>query len=63
MTDTARQTGPYLAPTVQRLGTFRQLTRVGFNGMSDGFVLGDSPDGPTGCDIGAEDGLAGPCSR
>ena len=57
------RTTPYTAPALTRFGTFRELTRVGFSGLSDGFVLGDD-DGPpaTGCDVGAE-GLAPICSR
>jgi hypothetical protein len=57
------RTAPYAAPALTRFGTFRELTRVGFSGLSDGFVLGDD-DGSTatGCDVGAE-GLAPICSR
>lgn len=58
-----RPTTSYAAPALTRFGTFRELTRVGFSGLSDGFVLGDD-DGPpaAGCNVGAE-GLARRCSR
>lgn len=52
----------YTAPTLTRFGSFRELTRVGFSGLSDGFVLGDDTPAVTGCNVGAE-GLARACSR
>lgn len=63
MPNVHRRTTSYAAPALTRLGTFRELTQVGFSGLSDGFVLGDD-DGPpaVGCNVGAER-LAPPCSR
>ena len=29
----------YQKPKVERFGTFRELTRVGFNGTTDGFTI------------------------
>ncbi len=62
MVEVVHHTRPYAAPAVTRLGTFRELTRVGFSGLSDGFVLGDATPPVTGCNVGAE-GLAARCSR
>ena len=46
----------YERPNLTRFGTMRQLTRVGFNQDSDGFVLG-TPDGDvTGNELGIEGG-------
>jgi hypothetical protein len=44
----------YSKPGLERFGTFRELTRVGFNGASDGLLI-VGPDGVTvvgiGCDL------------
>ena len=43
----------YSKPGLERFGTFRELTRVGFNGSSDGLLI-TGPDGSVvgiGCDL------------
>lgn len=34
----------YSKPRVERFGTFRELTRVGFNGQSDGYTVNGVTD-------------------
>lgn len=43
----------YEKPRVERFGTFRELTRVGFTGAYDGYTItnDDTGDTSTGCDI------------
>lgn len=53
---TAGEHGAYARPTVQRFGTFRELTRQGFGAVDDGgLILGsDGNTSPAGDDpIGA----------
>ncbi|MFI5241963.1 MAG: lasso RiPP family leader peptide-containing protein [Gemmatimonadales bacterium] len=40
----------YQKPKVERFGTFRELTQVGFNGTTDGFTI---------CGIGSGNELCG----
>ena len=40
----------YQKPTVEKFGSFRELTRVGFAGSSDGGTFVGAPDGCTGFD-------------
>ena len=50
----------YQKPKVERFGTFRELTQVGFQGTSDGFTICGTAPG-TGNDLcGTEDN---PCTR
>jgi hypothetical protein len=48
----------YQKPKVERFGTFRELTQIGFNGSTDGFTI---------CGIGTGNDLCGgperPCDR
>jgi hypothetical protein len=43
----------YQKPRVERFGSFRELTRVGFSGSSDGFTVTNNSNGDTssGCDL------------
>jgi hypothetical protein len=43
----------YEKPRVERYGTFRELTRIGFNGRTDGFTVtnNDTGDTSTGCEF------------
>ena len=40
----------YEKPTLERFGTFEELTLAGFSGSSDGWVLKDNA-AVTGCDV------------
>lgn len=62
MSNTARRPQLYATPALSRFGTFRELTQVGFSGLSDGFVLGDDGSPVAGCNVGAEQ-LVPACSR
>lgn len=41
----------YNKPLIERLGTFRELTRWGFTGSSDGAVMLGAPSPGPGCQI------------
>ncbi|GEM_PF-637245 len=48
----------YQKPKVERFGTFRELTQIGFQGSSDGYTIcGDTPG--TGNDVCGTEG--NPC--
>ena len=49
----------YVKPKLERFGTFRELTRVGFNGCSDGYTVTNDSTGVS--DSGSE--LLGSCAR
>ena len=41
----------YSKPFIERLGTFRELTRWGFTGSNDGAVMFGGVASPGGCEI------------
>jgi hypothetical protein len=51
----------YEKPRVQRFGTFRELTQIGFSGVCDGYTITNNDTGDTsdGNNIG---GGSGSCS-
>ncbi len=59
----------YEKPTLEKFGTFRELTQIGFSGATDGFTIIGPPPGSSpasGCGlspfIGGCAGQAGPTS-
>ena len=50
----------YQKPKVERFGTFRELTQIGFNGDTDGFTI-CGIGGGTGNELCG--GPEGPCCR
>lgn len=51
----------YQKPKVERFGTFRELTQIGFNGTSDGLTICGTPGSGTGNDVCGGEG--DPCPR
>lgn len=50
----------YQKPKVERFGSFRELTRIGFTGSCDGYSVTSNTDGTTS-DGNSIDGGSGAC--
>lgn len=46
----------YSKPTLEKFGSFRNLTQVGFSGGNDGYIILGPPndDGPPTSDVGCD---------